>query len=244
MDQEEFRLDRARGGLPGIDVLGRCEQVVVQMGAATDVGKRSRNDDSYAYDQGLRFACVADGVGGAPYGGVAARVACSRALEQRRIGLGLEESFVGINAFVSSLSRYLGGAASTLLMAGVGARSIALAWVGDSVCYRLRKRSLDLLTPRGRASGPSNALESGLGYRRSRCHVAKADARAGDRLVLCTDGVWENVSGARMTKLLGEGDAATGIAKKLVREAVGNGRDNATCVVMLLGNKLDVPSAF
>lgn len=240
MYQDDLRLSFSRGTLIGHDEPWGKDEMVVRMSAATDLGGCTRNDDFYAFDQELRFACVADGVNGAPFGGAAARVACNRALEKRRVGLGLGELFADVNASVNELSRYLGGACSTFLMMNVGARNIQLVWVGDSVCYRLREGVLDLLTLRGRALSQSNALESGLGYGRSGCHATTADICAGDRIVLCTDGVWENVSGARMTKLLGEGTNAAGIASRLVREATSNGYDNATCVVVLFGNTPDV----
>lgn len=124
-----------------------------------------------------------------------------------------------------------------------------VAHVGDSRVYRLRKGELRQLTadhslyaemqrsgaevPSREACGYLNVITRAVGLTGgSRPDLTSEPARPGDVYLLCTDGLTEGVSDARIAEVLGASppDEAT---EALVAEAIEHGsRDNVTAVVV------------
>ena len=152
------------------------------------------------------------------------------------------------------------GSTAALLMADPSrpARG-AIAHVGDSRIYRWRKGSGKLLTrdhtvgdELGRAlvsDSQAAALKSrknplshiltravGTGFK-VRPDWRKIDLRAGDRYLLCTDGVHDVISDAKVAALLGRAKAPADAVKAFAREVISCGApDNYTLVCAFVAN--------
>ncbi len=214
---------------------------------------RERNEDAVVTGAGL--AGVADGMGGAPGGRVAADLAVS-VLEAAFSG----ESADGLAAAVRAANRAiweraraaddLDGMGTTICAVGLVGGDLAVANVGDSRTYLARDGSLVQLTEdhsvsadlvrRGEiteAEGlahPQRAILTralGVGPEVDVDSTTRPVA-PGDRLLLCTDGLFTEVSGAQIAATLTGGGGVQETADRLVELALAaGGRDNVSVVV-------------
>ena len=144
----------------------------------------------------------------------------------------------------------LSGMGTTVVAALVAGEKVALVSVGDSRIYRLRNGSLEQL------SSDDTWLASVLGAKQAEDadpghplrHVLtsvvgtkddlKPESReeqlkAGDLLLLCTDGIHGRLDNAALTSVLTSAATAADGATKLVNEAITRGTtDNATALVI------------
>jgi serine/threonine protein phosphatase PrpC len=155
------------------------------------------------------------------------------------------------NGQVRELARQLGQAAGTTLtaIALVGTRA-AIVHVGDSRAYLLRQGTLHTLTEdhsvlaRLQAvdhpllSDPDVYVPRSMLYR----SLGQEDELAvdsleftladGDRLLLCSDGLWDEVDSASLERIFAEASSPTECARQLVDLANSSGgHDNSTAVV-------------
>ena len=235
---EDARRCGGRARTPGEP---ECAQggFTLNVGGATAQGMRRKNDDAFRIGHEQRFFAVSDGIGGAPDGEIVSRVACGKSLEEYESSRDLVAAFRAGNDAATYVSRLIDSpdSGATLLVAACDGELMRFAWVGDSLAYRLRDGVLERLTEVGRI-GEGAMLDAAIGYGFGLDpRVASCDVRPGDRLILCTDGVWEpyEVLGLdRMAERLADGANAPCIAGAIVDEAVRNGTDNATAVVIVV----------
>lgn len=202
----------------------------------TGVGRvRKRNEDSFSVSSDGRVLIVADGMGGHKRGDEASLAAVTAAMEvmcrpHASTGGALLEACEAADASVRSLSE---GSArdpgSTIVIAAFKPGSVTIAHVGDSRAYRLRGGKLAALTA-------DHAGHDGL----SRCLGANSDnplptirrreLRAGDRFLLCTDGLHGLVQDAEIEALWAHPDAE--FAELAYGMAMNRGgHDNVTMVL-------------
>lgn len=216
----------------------------IQAAQATDIGtvRRYNEDRSLVeYRRGDLLVAVADGVGGEHGGDVASEAAVAALAEgyfrQRRgdLGRALASAMRAANDAVlgAAEQRGLPGAATTVVAAAVRGSRVAIANLGDSRAYLLRGERLRQITA-DHAGTQARAITRFAGDPRGvNPDVFMEDVHAGDRLLLCSDGVTMHLDDKVLAPLLGEGDAETA-AKAIVRAAVERGgRDNATAVVVV-----------
>jgi protein phosphatase len=230
-------------------------------GSDTDTGRvRSVNQDNSLVVAGRLFA-LADGMGGHLGGEVASEVAlavigdelsdyttvdlvdavreANRRIHQRA---GTDPDLTGMGTTVCALA---------LVESAEGAERLALVNVGDSRVYRQRADGFEQLTDdhslvaslvrEGRLSAEEaavhpqrNVLTRALGID---THV-KVDSWelapvTGDRYLLCSDGLFNEVEESRIASTLRRLDEPGDACRELVRLANdGGGRDNITCVVV------------
>jgi serine/threonine protein phosphatase PrpC len=164
------------------------------------------------------------------------------------------------NARVRQLVSTLGRATGTTLtaLAAIGTRA-ALVHVGDSRAYLLRAGKLMQLTQdhtllaRLQAidhpllhdpafSVPRNYLYRSLGHE----DVADLDTSdltlaPGDRLLFCSDGLWDEVDGAKLLQCFAAATTPQECAESLVAAAnAAGGHDNSTALVVFVGNSSPV----
>jgi serine/threonine protein phosphatase PrpC len=222
----------------------------------SDTGRQRRaNEDSYFVRAPLFV--VADGMGGAQAGEVASRLAAeafARGLPdagtpEERLEARVREANSRIHE-VSQEDSALAGMGTTLTAAYLDGDELALAHVGDSRAYLLRDGELTRLTRdhtlveelvrRGeltedeaaehpqrsiitRALGPEDEVEVDL-----RTHPV----RAGDVLLLCSDGLTGMISEAEVAGILQGASSLAAAARSLVAAANdAGGRDNITVVL-------------
>jgi protein phosphatase len=234
---------------------------VVRSGSATDVGRvRNANQDLPLEDENL-FA-VADGMGGHAGGEVAARVAMDalRSSFARQPSIeGLREAVAEANAAVwraSQVQSDLRGMGTTLtaaaLVAGTDGRDVvALANVGDSRAYLYSAGRITQVTDDHSLAeekvrkGELTEAEAAVHPHRhilTRALGVSSDVdvdlwelhlRDGDRILICSDGLTNEVGINQISDALGSVADPHEAAELLVREANEHGgNDNITVVVV------------
>ena len=225
----------------------------------TDTGRQRRDNEDNAFARAPVFV-VADGMGGAQAGEVASKIATetfkqglpeSGSPEER-----LAERVREANHQIYELSRSdreRAGVGTTLTAAYVDDASVAIAHVGDSRAYLFREGTLERLTqdhslveelvrqgkltPEQAAGHPQRSIITrALGPEA----IVEVDTwtypvRAGDILLLCSDGLTTMISEDRVAEILGEAGALDGTADALIDAANdAGGRDNITVVLLRL----------
>lgn len=188
--------------------------------AYTSQGGRPENQDDFGFtDTPLGFLLVVcDGMGGGPGGKTASLIAknvIARTLLDSDPRLSRQQTLqtaVG-NAQQALMEKTretpaLAGMGSTVVAVLVNSRSAVVAHAGDSRCYRFRGkrmlyRSQDhslvaelvrnkvMTEEQARTSPQSNVITRGLGNVTNNVpEIEEIPYKKGDRIILCTDGVW------------------------------------------------------
>jgi serine/threonine protein phosphatase PrpC len=232
--------------------------LTLEAATRSDTGPvRPNNED--AVFAGPRLVAVADGVGGAAAGEVASRLAIDAVahLAGRRVDAPLPDALADAVAeanatigFVASCRPLLAGMSTTLTAVALADDGgYVLANVGDSRMYLLRDGELSqlsrddslvqLLIDQGRLTDAearghpqrSVVTEALDGAPRARAATATFEARAGDRLLLCSDGLSDVLDDDAIARGLRE-PSRERCAERLVAEALAAGaRDNVSVVV-------------
>ena len=144
----------------------------------------------------------------------------------------------------------LSGMGTTVVAALVAGDKVALVSVGDSRIYRLRNGSLEQLTSddtwlasvlgakEAEDADPGHPLRhvltSVVGTKDDLKPASREEPlKAGDTLLLCTDGIHGRLDAAALTSVLKDASTAADGAAKLVNEAITRGTtDNATALVI------------
>jgi PPM family protein phosphatase len=224
--------------------------------ARSDIGRRANNEDTVFATH--RLAVIADGVGGAAGGEVASRavvdtlIGLEKSLLEHSLEDALRDAMRQANERVGFIARCrpeLTGMASTLTAVAVGDDGRYLvANVGDSRTYLLRDGQLSQLTRDD--SLVQELLEYGAiteaearhhpqrfivtdaldGRDRDRFPVLSEEARAGDRLLLCSDGLSDVVEHGEIAAALELSSEPA--ADRLIELALdAGGQDNISVVV-------------
>ena len=229
-------------------------------GAATDKGMvRANNQDSQLVLDGRLFA-VADGMGGHRGGEVASATALDALGDawSEATAAALRAGVVGANEAVFAKASHdpeLRGMGTTLTVLALvvdeaGQERLAIANVGDSRAYRLTDQLVQVtddhslvesLVRQGRLTAEEavthpqrNILTRALGIEpQVEVDVWVLSPVPGDRFLLCSDGLFNEVEPDVITSTLRALADPTQAANELVRLAnEGGGRDNITCVVV------------
>jgi serine/threonine protein phosphatase PrpC len=223
---------------------------------------------------GLVFA-VADGLGGYGGGEVASGMAVEESLCQAQKGLAngsrvpgaIRDSFNKANGAI--LDAALSGKGGRKMQSTLSALVITpgeahLGHVGDSRVYRRREGELELLTTdhsqvmellRMHIITPEQAIEHPARYALTRSVggnlMVRIDIRSerleqDDTFLLCSDGLWSNVTSSEVAEALDLQPADA--CKQLVDLALGRGGDdNATAMVIRVreaGQRPDAPQGW
>jgi len=228
--------------------------VRIRVGAATDVGRaRERNEDSLLTAPPLY--AVADGMGGHRGGNVASELALQ---VLSRMGDGswdrLADQVREANRAILERAqgdRSLSGMGTTLTAAYTEDDVIHLVHVGDSRAYLLREGELHRLTE-DHTLVHRMAMEGRITEAEEETHPQRSiliralgveepvdvdevpvDARPGDRVLLCSDGLHSMVSEGDILRTLAEASDAQQAADRLVDTANrAGGLDNITVIVL------------
>ncbi len=215
---------------------------------------RENNEDAIVTTE--RLALVADGMGGHPGGEIAAATAAD-VVSTVFTGRSMDELEAAVRAANWAIRDHAGAepglegmgttiCATALLSDG----DLAVVNVGDSRAYLWHRATLTQLTrdhsvtaeliergelreedePRHPHHGVlTRALGVGPEVEIDRRTL---DVEAGDRIVVCSDGLFNEVSGADMATALGNGDEVAEVVDRLIDQAVSRGgRDNVSVVV-------------
>ena len=241
----------------------------LKWGATTDVGMvRQQNEDAYHAEENLYI--VADGMGGHNAGEVASALAVSTVRSGARMGIRTAEQFrelvqqANTAIYTASLDDSTqSGMGTTLTAAAVVPGEeprILIANVGDSRTYLFRSGALTrlsvdhsyvqelvnegIITPEeARVHPRRNIVTRAMGIDRSvQVDVFSHLVRTGDRLVLCSDGLVDEVADVDIVRVLTEHTDPQETAEVLVMVANSNGgRDNTTVIVLDILDDISAP---
>ena len=223
----------------------------------THIGRvRPNNEDAFYPEQDggpadRLLAAVADGMGGHAGGEVASRTAVAAAVEADGPPQGrVEAANLAVMAAVLDDPGLAGmGTTLTLAQFGPGGR-LALGHVGDSRAYLLRGGRLDQITiddnmaqelvdqgeitkEEARNHPRSSWLTQALGFEdKLDVEASSIDLEAGDRLMLCSDGLHGELPDGEMLSLLGSGAPSDAVWGLIEAANLAGGRDNITVVVV------------
>jgi PPM family protein phosphatase len=246
-------------------VTGLSLQCVVR----TDVGRRPNNED--AVFASPRLAAVADGVGGAAAGEVASQTLINALIhvDKCRLQGRLEDALVAGIAwgnqtigFIAGCRPAMAGMSTTVTAVALGDERCVVANLGDSRTYLLRDGALTQLTHDD--SWVQLMIDSGeLTPEAARDHPRRSlvlaaldgepdrgpcltsfEARPGDRLLLCSDGLSDVVDDDAIATTL-RGASREECAARLIELALAaGGRDNISAVVADVARRDDPTAAW
>ncbi len=230
--------------------------------ALTDIGKvREENEDRFLRDDELRLYAVADGIGGLAGGAEAAEETVKQlaALGRALPGEGhwdFASMIRTINQHVVSRGRTIDalfGIGTTLIVVRLFRDHMQVAHVGDSSCYLHRDGALEKLTMdhtvenemrarHGRnaadhlSARTRNALTRCVGQPKPpEADVLARPLKAGDRILLCSDGITRFIHDRELADLLGNAPGPEECLAKIIALASERGGfDNATGVLLFI----------
>ena len=232
---------------------GTQPAMTIRYAARSDIGRcRDRNQDT-AYASGHLLA-VADGMGA---GGDQASAAVIEALKPLDTALpagdllnAMEDAVRRAGPALRDLAAADPGTGTTLTAMGWSGSQLALVHVGDTRAYLLRDGGLfqithdhsvvqalldeGKITPEEADSHPQRSLllRAIVGDAAAEPDVSLHDARAGDRYLLCSDGLTGVVSAAVIRDTLGApGDPEQAVSQLIELANQAGGPDNIACVV-------------
>ncbi len=228
----------------------------------TDPGtKYDENEDTVGCDETLNIWLVADGMGGHAAGEVASRIAKDAFIEQMQHGVDAVQSTLDAHAAIASSAeaqQAQHGMGSTLVAMQIADQHAHLVWVGDSRCYLWRNGVLSVAThdhsyvqllidqghlteETARDHPKRNMVTQVLGLGEPQPDTHALPLQSGDWLVLCSDGLNDELTDAEITEELvaADGDVEQ-VAELLIQRALAHGgRDNVSVVAV----EYDGPSA-
>jgi serine/threonine protein phosphatase PrpC len=222
----------------------------MQTGFCSERGERPDNEDyvgslATGHARSVIIAAIADGVGGAKGGRVAAELAVRGFIEgcfgitvhtsPKEIAL---HSLESINRWIHAVGRVdpnLQGMACTFTGLACNGRQAHVIHVGDSRLYRLRADRLELLTTDHRAGpGQRHVLTRAVGADSDlRIDYFTLQNELYDRYLFCTDGVHGGLNDDALREMLGRRAAPEETAKEIVDKALAARiGDNATALIL------------
>lgn len=234
------------------------------MAGLTDTGKvRPHNEDFIAFDRELGVALVADGMGAHAAGEVASRLAVETMqgiLRQTMAQAGREQLESAVRAANIAIQQKADtsirfhGMGTTIVAASIKHDRLYYAHVGDSRLYRLRQQSLEALTrdhsllqefidqglytpEEARQKVARNILTRALGLEADvKVDLGDSDIQAGDRYLLCSDGLYEMLSDEDIAAMLiQEPDPVVAVRNLVELANIRGGRDNLSVIVIDAG---------
>lgn len=229
---------------------------MIPYAARTDTGlRRKENEDSYRVDEELGLWIVADGLGGHSNGEIASAIACDVISEDVQRGASLQSAIEHAHRAVlqeikrRDLDSNMG---TTVVVLRLEKDRYEIAWVGDSRAYLFDGNLTQLtrdhstinellaqgaISEKSAATHPQrHALSRSLGVserNESEAGIVAGTLKAGQQILLCTDGLTDELSDAQILGELRINGSPDEQADALLKAALANGgRDNLTLAIV------------
>lgn len=215
--------------------------------AATDVGRvRTQNQDAYLERSEAGVWAVADGMGGHSDGEIASRMVCD-ALADFVPHASFEQTIGEADQRMQQVNEYLVRAAhrpnhavksgSTVVALLARGSRCAVLWAGDSRVYRWRDGRLEMLT-KDHSLGDANGMattaitravggEAGL-----MLDVIKERVQAGDRFLLCSDGLTRSLRDSEIGGWMAREDLRAAVDGLIHATLDAGAPDNVTALIV------------
>ncbi len=232
----------------------RVERLEIRVGLCTERGRRPQNEDYGGVylgtaEQQARFgiiAAIADGVGGAKGGRVAAELAGRTFIdaylsqpETRGVRQAGARGLEAVNRWIHAIGRNdpaLQDMACTFTALVLRGRLAHIIHIGDTRLYRLRDDRVSLLTDDHTLSGAgrSHILTRAVGSAPAiQIDYSMEEVRVHDRFLLCSDGVHGVLSNRRIETELSRPTGSDETASHVVSAAIAaRTGDNVTALVV------------
>jgi serine/threonine protein phosphatase PrpC len=231
---------------------------MIEFGHLSHVGlRRALNEDTYYGDSDLGLWLVADGMGGHACGEVASALARETIVREIRDGKSLGQAIRMADEEIIRTSRRRNDSlpmGTTVVAARVQGNRFEVAWVGDSRAYlwrdgQLAQLSQDhsyvqeliaqgaLTSEQARSHPHRNVVTQALGVtdpNQLNVETLTGDLQPGMQLLLCSDGLTEEVDDRSIAEALRQNDcSAQELVDTLIAAALdGGGSDNVTAILV------------
>ena len=226
---------------------------MVQIGFKCDKGVvRKNNEDACFVVPSHNVYIVADGVGGNNSGEVASRTAVSEiakmvnesSLKEYKVPEDIFGFFAGVIQTANEKIYRMGmsapenrGMATTMVASYIREGIAYIANVGDSRAYLFRNELIDkgvITEDEAENHKQKNVITRALGTENSaEPDFYKVSLKKDDILMLCSDGLYGEVTDEIMTEILDSGKSMNDVCADLVNEAIrAGGRDNITVICL------------
>jgi protein phosphatase len=230
---------------------------MIEFGLLSHVGlRREHNEDTYYGDSELGLWLVADGMGGHEFGEVASAMARDSIVREVRAGTSLSLAIQRADEELIDHSRRRSDAlpmGTTVAAVQLHKDRFEVAWVGDSRAYlwngRLQQLSQDhsyvqelidqgaITAEQARTHPHRNVVTQALGVtdpENLRVETISGELKPGMQLLLCSDGLTEEVDDAEIERTLGRSDlsAQECVDQLIVAALDGGGSDNVTVLLL------------
>lgn len=215
---------------------------------------REQNEDVILLDDAAGLWLVADGMGGHACGEIASRITARTVAQSVAAGVPLDKAILQAHKAVQQ------EAAGDPQAAGMGTTVIAMqhraqsnqiqfAWVGDSRLYRWRQRQLQVLSrdhsylewlrdngvpvEEAHHHPKRNIITQSVGVGEPVPDMQSQTCRVGDRYVLCSDGLNDELTDAQIASVLAAEHSVQETAEGLLQAALAaGGHDNISLIVL------------
>nr|HEX4316527.1 PP2C family serine/threonine-protein phosphatase [Kofleriaceae bacterium] len=236
---------------------------MLRVAGTSNVGKvRTTNEDALVLEPQRGLYAVLDGMGGANAGDVASATARAAIIEfvaahgddmppKQLVEQAIQHGCAAVHRAAQERTEHNGMGTTCVACLLVDAQHAIVAHVGDSRAYLHRNGRLQILTrdhtiveelvDRGMLSPDEaerhpykNVLSRNLGARvDTRVDLLELELKAGDRVMLCSDGLYGYASAEAIQYQLGSDDDPEHVANDLVELALrGGGGDNVSVIVI------------
>lgn len=243
------------------------QRVGVRDGAGeTHYGGRQRNQDVLIVDGRIGLFAVLDGMGGAAAGDIAAQMAADALVDfvgrkatspptAELLKLAIEHAAAVVYRAAEHEDKWKGMGTTVVACLVIDETHVAIGHAGDSRAYLLRDGCLQELTrdhtvarywfEEGRLTAEEadqsflrNHLTRNLGNEDGvEADLLELELRAGDRILLCSDGLYGCVARDQLERVLVAKESPQQAARALVNAALTSGTisDNVSAVVLDAG---------
>lgn len=213
------------------------QRLEIDVAGYTVQGKRFENEDCiscFKADE-LTVAVVSDGIGGAPHGAVISKIAVGSFMDEIREGASARAAFEAVNIAATKIVKWLDspGSGATFACVYIEGSCATIVWAGDSIVYLWRNGVLECVARPMRSKDGIllGCVGSSLDTYPS---LRRIELRPGDKILLCTDGVWDSVDEVSIEETLSQSGRASDMARQLANAGAANGSDNSTAAVFCI----------